>query len=49
MIRKFFKWMNSPEDLPGRFARAYHENVNRNYTNGGLGVPAGADSRINDV
>ena len=21
MIRKFFKWMNSPEDLPGLIAR----------------------------
>lgn len=34
---------------PGRFARAYRENVNSNFTNRGLGVPVGADSHINNV
>ena len=23
MIRKFFKWMNSPEDLPGLISRMF--------------------------
>lgn len=37
------------DEQPGRFARASSENVNSDFTNHGLGVPVGADSRINNV
>ena len=37
------------DEQPGRFARACYENVNSDFTNRGLGVPVGADSRNNNV